>query len=135
MNNVLSTTITQVSNLQTQLDGTKSDVKTVQNQITGINGLINNINNVNAVQSADINTLKAQSGQNMNGAFWCMIEQLNNIVYHRYPFTGYCTNLKRCCWNHKHNKACITINPYGSEDYRYDIDQFTNDQCGIFVQF
>ncbi|CAL6006075.1 Hypothetical_protein [Hexamita inflata] len=144
MNNVLSTTITQVSNLQTQIDVTKSDVKTVQNQITGINGLINNINNVNAAQTADINTLKAQSGQNMNGAFWCQMQR--TYGYFNYydlnqKITGYCPNLKYCCYRTNNYVTCnqatkvisqSSQNPYY---YRYEAATFSNNQCGTFVPF
>ncbi|CAL6032590.1 Hypothetical_protein [Hexamita inflata] len=57
------------TNLQKQIDVTKSEVKTVQSSITGINAIINNINNVNAVQSADIQALKNQQNSNMTEPF------------------------------------------------------------------
>ncbi|CAL6031322.1 Hypothetical_protein [Hexamita inflata] len=120
-NNVLSTTVSQVSNLQTQIDGTKSDVRTVQNQLTGINGLINNITNVNAVQSADINALKAQTGQNMDGSFWCIM--LKNYLKTN-KITGYCTNLKMCCINQANqSKTCLNG---GTQT-------FSETECGTFV--
>ncbi|CAL6082104.1 Hypothetical_protein [Hexamita inflata] len=150
MNSVQIVTVNQVNtNLQNQIDGTKNDVRTIQSSITGINGLINNvngqisnINNVNAAQSADIQALKNQAGQNMNGAFWCSMLKINqqyiSVGYSDSVLTslyidrinGYCSNLRMCCneWSYSGRiyYSCATAANYWSA--------YTNVQCGTFVQ-
>ncbi|CAL5985518.1 Hypothetical_protein [Hexamita inflata] len=126
ISNTLSTTNSQVNSLQTQITGTKNDVLSVQNSISGINGQINSINNVNSVQSADIATLKAQTAQNMNGAFWCMMTK--NFLHS--DITGYCPNLQLCCykqsimWTQMFVYSCYVQN---------DVTSYEVSLCGTFV--
>ncbi|CAL6061090.1 Hypothetical_protein [Hexamita inflata] len=135
MNNQLTTTLNQVNQyLQNQIDGAKNDIRTIQSSITGINGIINNINNVNAVQSADIQTLKNQQAPIMNGVFWCSMQK--NIYT---QITGYCSNSKQCCYVGRvfsnYRKACLTSNiintdtPSATAYYQYVSDN----QCGTFI--
>ncbi|CAL6112298.1 Hypothetical_protein [Hexamita inflata] len=121
--------ISQVNNkLQTQIDGTKSDVRNVQNSIIGINGLINNINNVNQIQNNEIQALKSQSVQNMNGVFWCKIAKLNGIIPQQ--MVGYCSNLNLCCQpgGYRSDYQCAQ----GMYTYA---SRITTDQCGTYYTF
>ncbi|CAL6000385.1 Hypothetical_protein [Hexamita inflata] len=115
-------------NLQNQIDSTKNDVRNVQSSISGINGLINNIHNINAVQNADIQALKSQSGQNRNGAFWCKMATRTMVLFQgNYNIQGFCPNLKKCCWNDNNQILCYTwLGQPTTQTY-------TNAECGTFV--
>ncbi|CAL6000357.1 Hypothetical_protein [Hexamita inflata] len=115
-------------NLQNQIDSTKNDVRNVQSSISGINGLINNIHNINAVQNADIQALKSQSGQNRNGAFWCYMARTSVNLYNWGAYIqGFCPKLKQCCWNDNNQILCI-FTPSNS----VTIQTYTNAECGTF---
>ncbi|CAL6000367.1 Hypothetical_protein [Hexamita inflata] len=125
-------------NLQNQIDSTKNDVRNVQSSISGINGLINNIHNINAVQNADIQALKSQSGQDtqqmIDGAFWCSIAKtLNTISSFNLNIQGYCANLQLCCWNQPYTqniKQCIY---WGQGNNKSILSSFSDANCGTFV--
>ncbi|CAL6069191.1 Hypothetical_protein [Hexamita inflata] len=123
MNGQLSATVNQMNtNLQKQIDGNKNDVKTVQSSITGINAILNNINSVNAIQSADIQSLKNQQSSNINGVFWCMMMAQYSQVS---AYNGYCTSLKLCCTNvHPSFKQCSLNNSN---------QIYSHSQCGTFL--
>ncbi|CAL5980737.1 Hypothetical_protein [Hexamita inflata] len=128
VNSQLTASISSVNSyLQNQIDVTKNDVRNVQSSITGINGLINNINNVNSVQSADITALKAQSGSNMNGAFWCKMMGTLNYVYSE--IQGYCTSLKLCCHS---NYLGIYLTCF-TNSQNYGTRTYPMAECGSYI--
>ncbi|CAL6066789.1 Hypothetical_protein [Hexamita inflata] len=132
LNNAQTATINSVnSHLQNQIDVTKNDVRNIQSSIGGLNGQVNNINYVNAVQNAEIQALKSQTSQNMNGAFWCyLFKTTNGGGMYKNQQQGYCTSMRLCCITHPnygHLKMCTNL--VSSENYII----IPNEQCGEFV--
>ncbi|CAL5970857.1 Hypothetical_protein [Hexamita inflata] len=126
----LTITVNQTTSLlKNQVEGTKGDIRTIQNQITGIHTIINNITSVNTIQSQDIQALKNQQSPIMNGVLWCTMAK---GVFPK--VTGYCTKSKQCCYQGMEaffgtKKFCMVQVSDGSLDYNL----ITEAVCGQFV--
>ncbi|CAL6094904.1 Hypothetical_protein [Hexamita inflata] len=135
LNTQLSMTISQInSNLQGQIDGSKSTIQSIQSALTGINRQINNISSVNAVQNQDILELKNQTWQNMSSLFWCQMEFKTQSHVDRSRSLVYCPSLQLYCNYFKINAFKDEIYCYININYYCGQQTYSRAQCGQMIQ-